>query len=196
MKRILAVDDSSSVRQMVGFTLRKAGYEVVEAIDGKDGLGQGRQCGKFDLIITDLNMPNMDGIQMITAVRKLPGCSFLPILMLTTESQAEKKGCRAQSRRYRLDCEAVQCGATDRRSSETGEVEHMVNKTPPADWKREAIPDHVHDTGAVDDFAREASANGGPNEFATGSPALLATAIATNQRGRHNYRYRGHNSIR
>lgn len=90
MKRILAVDDSSSVRQMVGFTLRKAGYEVVEAIDGKDGLGQASN-GKFDLIITDLNMPNMDGIQMITAVRKLPGCSFLPILMLTTESQAEKK---------------------------------------------------------------------------------------------------------
>jgi len=90
MKRILAVDDSSSVRQMVGFTLRKAGYEVVEATDGKDGLGQAGN-GKFDLIITDLNMPNVDGIQMITAIRKLPGCSFLPILMLTTESQAEKK---------------------------------------------------------------------------------------------------------
>ncbi len=90
MKRILAVDDSSSVRQMVSFTLRKAGYEVAEAVDGKDGLGKA-SAGKFDLIITDLNMPNMDGIQMITAVRKLPGCSFLPILMLTTESQAEKK---------------------------------------------------------------------------------------------------------
>ena len=90
MKRILAVDDSASVRQMVSFTLRKAGYEVVEAVDGKDGLAKA-SAEKFDLIITDLNMPNMDGIQLITAARKLPGYSFIPILMLTTESQAEKK---------------------------------------------------------------------------------------------------------
>ena len=90
MKRILTVDDSASVRQMVSFTLHKAGYEVVEAIDGKDGLAN-VSSGKFDLIITDLNMPNMDGIQMMTAVRKLPGYAFVPILMLTTESQAEKK---------------------------------------------------------------------------------------------------------
>src|SRR5271157_2551034 len=90
MKRILTVDDSASVRQMVSFTLRKADYEVVEAVDGKDGLAKGGS-GKFDLIITDLNMPIMDGIEMISALRKLPGCSFIPILMLTTESQAEKK---------------------------------------------------------------------------------------------------------
>jgi two-component system chemotaxis response regulator CheY len=90
MKRILSVDDSASVRQMVSFTLRKADYEVVEAVDGKDGLAK-VSSGKFDLIITDLNMPNVDGIQMISAVRKLPGYSFIPILMLTTESQAEKK---------------------------------------------------------------------------------------------------------
>ena len=90
MKRILTVDDSASVRQMVSFTLRKAGYEVVEAVDGKDGLAKVSQ-GKFDMIITDLNMPNVDGIQLITAVRKLAGCSFIPILMFTTESQAEKK---------------------------------------------------------------------------------------------------------
>jgi len=75
---------------MVGFTLRQAGYDVAGAVDGQDALGQvGKE--KFDLIITDLNMPNVDGIQLITAVRKLPGCSFVPILMLTTESQAEKK---------------------------------------------------------------------------------------------------------
>lgn len=90
MKRILSVDDSASVRQMVSFTLCKADYEVVEAVDGKDGLAK-VSSGKFDLIITDLNMPHVDGIQMITAVRKLPGYSFIPILMLTTESQAEKK---------------------------------------------------------------------------------------------------------
>ncbi len=75
---------------MLNFTLNKAGYEVVEAVDGKDGLAKAGG-GKFDLVITDLNMPNMDGIQMIAAVRQLPGYSFTPILMLTTESQAEKK---------------------------------------------------------------------------------------------------------
>jgi two-component system chemotaxis response regulator CheY len=90
MKQILTVDDSASIRQMVSFTLTKTGYVVTEAVDGRDGLSQcGRQ--KFDLIITDLNMPNLDGIQMIAAIRKLPGYAFTPILMLTTESQVEKK---------------------------------------------------------------------------------------------------------
>jgi two-component system chemotaxis response regulator CheY len=78
MKRILSVDDSASIRQMVAFTLRGAGYEVAEAVDGRDGLAKAGAT-KFDLIVTDLNMPNM------------PGCAFIPILMLTTESQAEKK---------------------------------------------------------------------------------------------------------
>jgi len=90
MKKILAVDDSASVRQMVNFTLKSAGYDVVEAVDGKDGLDKAAK-DKFDMIVTDLNMPNLDGIQLITALRKLPGYSFVPILMLTTESQAEKK---------------------------------------------------------------------------------------------------------
>jgi len=96
MRRILSVDDSTSIRQMVSFTLGKAGYEVVEAVDGKDGLDKAG-AGKFDLIITDLNMPSMDGIQMMTAVRKLPGYAFTPILMLTTESQAEKKAAGRQA---------------------------------------------------------------------------------------------------
>jgi two-component system chemotaxis response regulator CheY len=90
MKRILTVDDSSSVRQMVVVTLRKAGYEVAEAVDGKDGLAKA-SGSKFDLIVTDLNMPNMDGIEMMAAIRKLPAYSFTPMLMLTTESQTEKK---------------------------------------------------------------------------------------------------------
>jgi two-component system chemotaxis response regulator CheY len=90
MKQILTVDDSSSIRQMVSFTLTKVGYQVTEAVDGRDGLTKAGQQ-KFDLIITDLNMPNMDGIQMIAALRKLPGYGFTPILMLTTESQSEKK---------------------------------------------------------------------------------------------------------
>jgi len=84
------MDDSSSIRQMVSFTLSNAGYQVLEAVDGRDGMTKAGQQ-KFDLIITDLNMPNMDGIQMITAIRKLPGYGFTPILMLTTESQNEKK---------------------------------------------------------------------------------------------------------
>lgn len=90
MKRVLTVDDSASVRQMVSFTLSKAGFEVSEAVDGKDGLAKAASA-KFDMIITDLNMPNVDGIQLITGVRKLPGYAFVPILMLSTESQAEKR---------------------------------------------------------------------------------------------------------
>jgi two-component system chemotaxis response regulator CheY len=90
MKRILSVDDSSSIRQMLGFTLRGAGYEVAEAVDGRDGLAKAG-AARFDMVITDLNMPHMDGIQLIAALRKLAGYTFTPILMLTTESQAEKK---------------------------------------------------------------------------------------------------------
>ncbi|HEX4037866.1 MAG TPA: response regulator [Acidobacteriaceae bacterium] len=90
MKQVLTVDDSASVRQMVSFTLRKAGYGIVEAVDGEDGLGKAR-AQKFDLIITDLNMPRVDGLGLITCVRRLPGYGFTPILMLTTESQPEKK---------------------------------------------------------------------------------------------------------
>lgn len=90
MKQVLTVDDSASVRQMVSFTLRNAGYGVAEAVDGRDGLEKAR-AQKFDLIITDLNMPNVDGIGLIAGARKLPGYGFTPILMLTTESQPEKK---------------------------------------------------------------------------------------------------------
>lgn len=90
MTRILTVDDSASVRQMVSFTLRKAGHAVDEAADGQEGIEQARRQ-KFDLIVTDLNMPRIDGIGMIAAVRQLPGYAFTPILMLTTESQPEKK---------------------------------------------------------------------------------------------------------
>ena len=90
MKKILAVDDSSSVREMVKFTLQKAGYQVTEALDGRDALAKAG-TDRFDLVITDLNMPNLDGIQLISQLRKLAGYSFTPILMLTTESQTEKK---------------------------------------------------------------------------------------------------------
>ena len=86
---ILAVDDSASMRQMVSFTLKGAGYDVVEAADGVEALGiaKGR---KVNLVITDVNMPNMDGITLIKELRSLPSYKFTPLLMLTTESGADK----------------------------------------------------------------------------------------------------------
>jgi len=88
-KCIMTVDDSASVRQMVAFTLKDADYTVLEACDGKDALG--KLTPQVGMIITDLNMPNMDGIELIENVRKKPGHKFMPIVMLTTESQADKK---------------------------------------------------------------------------------------------------------
>jgi len=87
---ILIVDDSASVRQMVGFTLKNAGYEVVEAMDGMDGMGK-LSAGGVDMIITDLNMPGMDGIGLIRKVRAMAPYKFIPIILLTTESQDAKK---------------------------------------------------------------------------------------------------------
>jgi two-component system chemotaxis response regulator CheY len=89
-KRILAVDDSPSVRQMVKFTLSSAGYEVVEASNGADGLSKA-QATSLDMVVTDLNMPVMNGLDLIRALRKLPAYRGVPILFLTTESDAEKK---------------------------------------------------------------------------------------------------------
>ena len=89
-KVIMTVDDSASVRQMVSFTLTAAGYEVITAVDGKDALGK-LNGGAINLVITDLNMPNLDGIGLIRQLRADPRHKFVPIIMLTTESQAEKK---------------------------------------------------------------------------------------------------------
>src|SRR5512142_1670472 len=89
-KLIMTADDSASVRQMVSFTLKQNGYEVVEACDGRDAL-QKLGNRKVDMLITDLNMPNLDGIGLIKAARALPACKFIPIVMLTTESQDAKK---------------------------------------------------------------------------------------------------------
>jgi two-component system chemotaxis response regulator CheY len=88
-KTIMAVDDSSTVRQMVGFTLRGTGYEVIEATDGRDALAKLR--GPVHMVITDLNMPNLDGIGLIRAIRATPEYRAIPIVMLTTESQESKK---------------------------------------------------------------------------------------------------------
>jgi two-component system chemotaxis response regulator CheY len=89
-KTILAVDDSGSLRQMLVFTLKAAGYQVVEAVDGRDGLDKAIQK-PFDLVLTDQNMPNMDGLALIRALRGLPSYARVPILMLTTESSDEMK---------------------------------------------------------------------------------------------------------
>lgn len=89
-KRILAVDDSKTMREMVTFTLRSAGFQVDEAEDGNVALGK-LQAAKFDLIITDLNMPNLDGISLIKSVRAGSPHRAVPILILTTESDGAKK---------------------------------------------------------------------------------------------------------
>lgn len=85
-KRIMSVDDSVSIRQMVSFTLKGAGYEVIEAVDGRDALLK-LDGNPVDMVITDLNMPNIDGIGLIRELRAKPECRFMPIIMLTTESQ-------------------------------------------------------------------------------------------------------------
>jgi len=87
---ILAVDDSASMRQMVSFTLKGAGYEVVEAADGVEALDIAKKR-PVNLVLTDVNMPNMDGISLIRELRDLPDYKFTPLLMLTTESGPEKK---------------------------------------------------------------------------------------------------------
>lgn len=89
-KTILTVDDSVSIRQMVGFTLKQAGYTVLEAEDGVQGL-EVAKANKADLVITDLNMPNMNGMDLIRNLRQESTYKFTPILMLTTESDDSKK---------------------------------------------------------------------------------------------------------
>ncbi len=89
-KTILIVDDSASMREVVGIALKSAGYLVLEARDGKDALS--KMTGqKIHLIISDVNMPNMDGISFVKAVKQLPSYKFTPIIMLTTESEEAKK---------------------------------------------------------------------------------------------------------
>jgi two-component system, chemotaxis family, chemotaxis protein CheY len=90
MATILTVDDSASMRQMIVFTLKDAGYTVTEAEDGVQALDIAKGAS-FNLVLTDINMPNMDGIQLIKELRQLPAFKFTPILCLTTESGDDKK---------------------------------------------------------------------------------------------------------
>jgi two-component system chemotaxis response regulator CheY len=84
-KTVLAVDDSVSIRQMVSFTLKAAGYEVVEAVDGQDALDKAK-ARTVNLVLTDQNMPRMDGLTLVKSLRALAQYKSAPILMLTTES--------------------------------------------------------------------------------------------------------------
>ena len=90
MRKILTVDDSVTIRKMVIATLTAIGYEVLEAADGQAALQQAMNA-QFDLIISDVNMPNLDGIGLVKALRNLPTYKFTPILMLTTEHTEEIK---------------------------------------------------------------------------------------------------------
>lgn len=90
-KNILIVDDSESIREAIGLALSGAGYHVEKAVDGEDGIRMLRSVSQVDLVITDLNMPNMDGINLVQEVRKDDAYKYLPILILTTESQNVKR---------------------------------------------------------------------------------------------------------
>lgn len=90
MAKILAVDDSASMRQMVAFTLKAAGHTVVEAADGKQALDIAK-TQSFDAVLTDVNMPIMDGLTLTKELRALPTFKFTPILVLTTEAGMDKK---------------------------------------------------------------------------------------------------------
>lgn len=89
-KTIMIVDDSASLRQVVGIALKGAGYDVIEGADGKDALGK-LTGQKVHLVISDLNMPNMDGITFLKNLKLQPAYKFTPVIMLTTESQEAKK---------------------------------------------------------------------------------------------------------
>ena len=89
-KKILVVDDSKTIRQQVGFTLTNAGFDVVEAEDGHDGIAKLEANVDINMIISDVNMPNMDGLEMVEKIRNKEEFKTLPIILLTTESSGEK----------------------------------------------------------------------------------------------------------
>jgi two-component system chemotaxis response regulator CheY len=89
-KTIMIVDDSLSIRQVVGIALKQAGYDVIEGVDGSDALAK-LHGQKINLVISDVNMPNMDGISFVRELKQRPAYKFTPVIMLTTESQEEKK---------------------------------------------------------------------------------------------------------
>ena len=91
VKRVLIVDDSPSLRTMVSYTLRDAGYEVMEAEDGNEALSMAKDNDVATLVVTDIKMPYMDGLELVRELRKLQSYKFVPILALTTEGSEETK---------------------------------------------------------------------------------------------------------
>lgn len=89
-KKILVVDDSRTVRQQVGFTLSKEGYDIIEAEDGRDGINKLQANPDTSMIVSDVNMPNMGGLEMVEAIRQIPQFKYVPIIILTTESSGDK----------------------------------------------------------------------------------------------------------
>jgi len=89
-KTILSVDDSASALQMVKLTLTSAGYQVVQAVNGADGLAKAR-AGNVDMVLTDVNMPKMDGITLVRELRRLDSYKYVPVLVLTTEAGQDEK---------------------------------------------------------------------------------------------------------
>jgi two-component system chemotaxis response regulator CheY len=125
MHSILAVDDSASMRQMVSFTLKNAGFNVVEAVDGQDAYEKATQRD-FNLVLTDQNMPRMDGISLTKKLRENPKFKTTPILILTTEQRPDEAG-RPRRRRHRLAGQALRPGQADR-SDRQG---HPLKPRPP-----------------------------------------------------------------
>ncbi|MES2616068.1 MAG: response regulator [Bdellovibrionota bacterium] len=89
-KKILVVDDSRTIRQQVGFTLSKEGFEIIEAEDGRDALNQLQSNTDISMVVSDVNMPKMNGLEMVEAIRQIEQFKFLPIIILTTESSGDK----------------------------------------------------------------------------------------------------------
>ena len=129
-KTILIVDDSTSMRQLVKMTLAGAGHQVIEAVDGRDALAKlGGQ--KVHLVISDLNMPNLDGIGLVKALKARPEYRFTPIVMLTTESEQGKKA-EGQAAGPRLDRQAVPAGPAAGRRGPAGGLRCCTFATSPA----------------------------------------------------------------
>jgi two-component system chemotaxis response regulator CheY len=109
-KRVMAVKDSATVRKVLQATMVSAGYEVVESVDIADALEK-LSGDSVDMLVTALNMSSLDGIGLIQEVRQKPGNRFMPIIMLASESQPEKKECRQSRGRFGVDHQAVQSGS-------------------------------------------------------------------------------------
>ena len=134
-KTILSVDDSASVLQMVKLTLTGGGYAVVQAGNGAEGLAKARGGG-IDMVLTDLNMPVMNGIAMIRELRKLPQCTGMPIIFLTTESAARHEAGSQGGRRHRLDHQAVPAGPVAGGGAQG--AGHMSHTDPAQTYRQEA----------------------------------------------------------